>query len=101
MYESALEKVPSSPALQNAYSEFSVRHLTYLNGLKEDLDVAQARHWLNISADIKALYQAAPNDPEARAWQEKSHEERERLARRMVNYGLAHEEKEHAPAPHH
>lgn len=95
VYESALEKVPSSPALQNAYSEFSVRHLTYLNGLKEDLDVAQARHWLNISADIKALYQAAPNDPEARAWQEKSHEERERLARRMVNYGLAHEEKEH------
>ena len=46
VYESALEKVPSSPALQNAYSEFSVRHLTYLNGLKEDLDVAQARHWL-------------------------------------------------------
>lgn len=94
-YESALAKLPSNQALQNAYSEFSVRRLKYINELKEDLDVAHAKFWLSISAEIKAVHSAAPNDREARAWKDKSNTEREQLARRLVGYGLVHEENKH------
>ena len=84
--------MPSSQKLQNAYSEFSVRRLKYINGLKEDIDVAQAKHWLSMSADIKALYNAAPNDQDARAWKDRNDAERVRLARRLVGYGQVHED---------
>lgn len=92
VYESALARLPSSQSLQNAYSEFSVRHLLYVNGLKEDLDVAQAKHWLSINADIESVYSAAPNDNDARSWKARRDAEREPLARRLVDYGLAHED---------
>ncbi|MBA55230.1 MAG: hypothetical protein CMK89_12315 [Pseudomonadales bacterium] len=95
LYEGALVKLPSSQPLQNAYSEFSIRRLQYIHGLKEDLDVAQAKHWLAISRDIKAVYEAAPDDREARSWKERSDSEREQLARRLVDYGLAHEDNQH------
>ena len=94
-YESALDTLPSSQPLQNAYSEFSVRRLNHINALKEDLDVAQAKHWLSVASDIKAVYDAAPNDSDARAWQEKSYEEREQLAHRLIDYGQAHEANQH------
>ena len=95
IYENALEILPSSQALQNAYSEFSVRRLNYINELKEDIDIERAKHWLSISAELKAMYNAAPNDREAKVWKEKSEAEREHLARRLVNYGLAHEKNKH------
>ncbi|RLT92811.1 hypothetical protein [Ketobacter sp.] len=94
-YELALDTLPASQSLQNAYSEFSVRWVKYVNGLKEDLDVAQAKHWLNISGEIKALYHAAPNDQDARRWQLSSDSEREKLAQRLIDYGLAHEDNQH------
>ena len=94
-YENALAYLPSSQPIQNAYSEFSVRRLKHINGLKEDIDVAQAKHWLNISADINALNEVAPNDQEAQNWQKRSKQDRDQLARRLVDYGLAHEENKH------
>lgn len=93
--ESVLAKLPASQSLQNAYSDFSARHFAHLNALKESIEVAQAKHWLEINDDIEAMYEAASNDNEARAWQSKRDSERELLGRRLVNYGLAHEEKEH------
>lgn len=95
VYESALEKLPSSQPLQNAYSEFSIRRLNHINALKEDLDVAQAKHWLSISTNIKAVHDAAPEDQEARSWKRRSDTEREQLARRLIAYGLAQEENKH------
>lgn len=94
-YENALEKLPSSQTLQNAYSEFSVRHLKHINALKEELDVAQANHWLNIRSNIKAVHHAAPYDKEARAWKQQSESERDDLARRLIAYGQAHEDNKH------
>ena len=94
-YESALGKLPSSQPLQNAYSEFSIRRLQHINALKEELDVAQAKHWLNIRSEIRAVSEAAPEDKEAQSWKERSEQERQQLARRLVDYGLAHEENEH------
>lgn len=95
VYETALETLPSSQPLQNAYSEFSVRRLNYINTLKEELDVAQAKHWLSVSTNIEAVYRTAPNDNEARSWKERSDMDREHLARRLVSYGLVHEDNKH------
>ena len=95
VYEEALDKLPSSQPLQNAYSEFSVRRLKYINALKEDIDVAQAKHWLSISADIEAINKADPNDSDARRWKERRDNERKDLARRLVHYGLAEEDNKH------
>lgn len=94
-YENALSKLPSSQTLQDAYSEFSLRRLEYIKGLKEALDVAQAKHWLNIQSDIEALYSVAPNDTEARTWKAEGDASREQLARRLIDYGLAHEKNNH------
>lgn len=95
VYETALKDLPSSQPLQKAYSEFSVRRLQHINALKEDLDVAQAKHWLSVNADIEAAYTAGPDDREARSWKERSDKDRAQLARRLVDYGLAHEENKH------
>lgn len=94
-YETALATLPASQPLQNAYSDFSVRRLEHINALKEELVIAQAKHWLAIKDNIAAVYEAAANDHEARTWKHNSDAERERLARKLIEFGLAYEDNNH------
>lgn len=94
-YKSALAAVPSSKAIQNAYSEFSLRHLAYINKLQEKLDVEHAQHWLAMANDINSLYAAAPDNDEAQAWKHTSVLERQHLSKRLIDYGIAHEKDKH------
>jgi tetratricopeptide (TPR) repeat protein len=94
-YQSALLVLPSSESLQEAYEDFHARHLDHIKALKEDLDVAQAKHWLSMRPHIRALKTAAPEDQAANLWQQRSAVEREQLAQRLIEYGLAHEADNH------